>query len=309
MMSGGAALGWDTTDLATSNDMSPVSFDFDLDAFSPITPYFSSSKSPEQNKQNGNQKHPSIPIPESTKGTSPQLEKPLSPSQSQVLKSFPQVRDHTDQRNGYMCHCFEAASVLLERWEARKHDSLDGLLKFYKATVYQLGAFLSCQRCSTLSAFMMLPLLLCEKLISAFPLILEHCSHTDSSCCQDSCKRLAGSRQIMTPPSNHSSSPENELLELRSSTSDLAERKARMSFGEYDIESPQEWQSVSEVLIIFQFTQLSTLLERYKSIAASLGWHSQLALVVDLQKRLQGATQSRHSNLEKTMRVPGRSLS
>ena len=81
-----------------------------------------------------------------------------------------------------------------------------------------------------------------------------------------------------------------------------------MSFGEYDIEAHEEWQSVSEVLILYRFTQLGTLLERYKSIAANTGWHTQLVLVEELQKRLHGATQSQYLNLEKSIKGSGRSF-
>lgn len=86
--------------------------------------------------------------------------------------------------------------------------------------------------------------------------------------------------------------------------SPAAKPKLPMAFGEYDIESQQEWQSISEVLIIFQFAQLGTLLERYKSIAASLGWQTQLALVVDLQKRLHAVTRSRRSSLQRSIGAP-----
>ena len=298
MATGSTILERITTDLTASSDMSPMSFDFDMDPFSPITPYFTSGKSPEQSNQ----------IRHQEQSVSLQLEKPSSPFQRQCSNSVSQPHNHSSPNNDSMCHCFEAASALLERWEARKNDSLDGLLKFYKFTVYQLGSFLACQRCSTLSSFMMLPLVLCEKLISTSPLILEHCSHTDIGRCQDSCKRMTRPQPTMTPLSNHSSLSEVEMPDFRTDVIEGTGRKTRMSFGEYDIESQQEWQSVSEVLILFQFTQLGTLLERYKSIAASLGWHTQLALVVDLQKRLNGATQSRHSSLEKSIKASGRPL-
>ena len=308
MILGSTTLEWTTTGSTASDSMSPMSFDFDMGAFSPITPHFTSSKSPEQGHPVQNQQQPISPTLESTKGASPQLEKPPSSSQRQCSKSASQSHNHTSQTHGSTCHCFEAASTLLERWEVRKNDPLDGLLGFYKATIYQLGSFLICQRCSTLSAFMMLPLILCEKLISASPLIPNHCSHTDTSCCQDSCKRVTGPQQTMTPPNNLSSSPEIELPGLSTGISELAGGRTRMSFGEYDIESHEEWQSVSEVLILYRFTQLGTLLERYKSIAASLGWHTQLALVIDLQKRLHEATQSRYLSLEKSINGSVRSL-
>ena len=308
MILGSTALGWTTTGSTASDDISPMSFDFDLGAFSPITPYFTSSKSPEQNNPVQHQQQPISPTLESSRGASPQLEKPPSSSQRQCSNSASQSHNHTSQTHGSVCHCFEAASTLLERWEVRKTDPLDSLLGFYKATVYQLDSFLACQRCSTLSAFMMLPLVLCEKLISASPLILNRCSHTGTSRCQDSCKRMTGPQQTMTPPNNLGSSPETELSDLRTGVPELAGERTRMSFGEYDIEPREEWQSVSEVLILYRFTQLGTLLERYKSIAASLGWHTQLALIVDLQKRLHGATQSRYLSLEKSINGSGRSL-
>ena len=89
-----------------------------------------------------------------------------------------------------------------------------------------------------------------------------------------------------------------------SSNSAASGPKLPLAFGEYDIESQQEWQSISEVLIMFQFRQLGGLLERYKSIAASLGWQTQLGLVVDLQKRLQGVTRNRWNSLEKIINAP-----
>ena len=302
MIPGNIALGWTTTGSTASDDLSPMSFDFDLGAFSPMSPIFTSSKSPEKNNPVQHQQQPISPTLEATQGASPQLEEPPSPSQRQCLNSASQFHNHTSQTHGSICHCFEAASTLLERWEVHKHDPLDSLLGFYKTTVHQLGSFLSCQRCSTLSAFMMLPLVLCEKLISASPSILNHCSHTDISRCQDSCKRVTGPQQTMTPPNKI------EVPDLRTGISELAGGRTRISFGEYDIESHEEWQSVSEVLILYRFAQLGTLLERYKSIAASLGWHTQLALVVDLQKRLHGATQSRYLSLEKSINGSGRSL-
>ena len=309
MILGSIALGWTTTGSTASDDLSPMSFDFDLGAFSPMTPYFTSSKSPEKCNPVQHQQQPISPTLEATRGASPQLEDSPSSSQRQYANSASQFHNHTSQTHGSMCHCFEAASTLLESWEVHKHDPLDSLLGFYKATVYQLGSFLACQRCSTLSVFMMLPLVLCEKLISASPLILNHCSHTDTSRCQDSCKRMTGPHQTMTPPNklSLSSSPEIELPDLRTGIAELAGGRTRISFGEYDIESHEEWQSVSEVLILYRLTQLGTLLERYKSIAASLGWHTQLAMVVDLQKRLHGVTQSRYLSLEKSINGSGRS--
>ena len=308
MILGNTALDWTTTGSPALGDMSPMSFDLDLGAFSPSTPYLTSSKSPEQSDPLQHQQQPTSPTLESTKSNYPQLEKPPSSSQRQCSNPASQSHNHTSQAHGSTCHCFEAASTLLERWEMRKNDPLDSLLGFYKATVYQLGSFLACQRCSTLSVFMMLPLALCEKLISASPLILNHCSHTDTSRCQDSCKRVMGPQQTMTPPNNLGSSPEIELPDLRTGISELAGGRTRMSFGEYDIESHEEWQSVSEVLILYRFMQLGTLLERYKSIAASLGWRPQLAVVVDLQKRLHGATQSRYLSLEKSINNSGPSV-
>ena len=302
MILGSIAFGWTTTGSTASDNLSPMSFDFDLGAFSPMTSYFTSSKSPEKSNPVQHKQQPISPTLEATQGGSPQLEELPSSSQRQCSNSASQSHYHTSQTHGSMCHCFEAASTLLERWEVHKHDPLDSLLGFYKATVYQLGSFLACQRCSTLSAFMMLPLVLCEKLISASPLILNHCSHTDTSRCQDSCKRMTDPHQTMTPPNT-----EIELPDLRTGISELAGGRTRISFGEYDIESHEEWQSVSEVLILYRLTQLGTLLERYKSIAASLGWHTQLALVVDLQKRLHGVTQSRYLSLEKSINGSGRS--
>ena len=280
-----------------------MSFDFDLDAFPPTTPYFTSSKSPEPSNPPQHQQQSISPTLESTKSASSHLEKPPSSYPRPCSNPASQSHNHSSQPHGSMCHCFEAASTLLERWEMRKNDPIDSLLGFYKATVYQLGSFLACQRCSTLSAFMMLPLVLCEKIISsASPnLTLNHRGHADGSRRQDLCKRVTGPQQTMTPPNDLGSPPEIEASDLRTGISEPAGERARMSFGEYEIESREEWRSVSEVLILYRLAQLGTLLERYKSIAASMGWHTQLALVVDLQEKLHRATQSRFLNLERSI--------
>ena len=308
MILGSTTSEWTTFGLPAPDDVSPMNFDFDLDDFSPGTSCFTSSKTPEQTNSVQHQQQPTSPTLEFIEGASPQLEKSPSSSQHQCSNSASQPRYPTSQTQGSTCDCFEAASRLLEHWEAHKNHPLDSLLGFYKATVYQLGSFLACQKCSTQSVFMMLPLVLCEKLISASPLILDDCSHTDTSRCQDSGKRVTGPQQTMTPLTNPSSSPEMDLPDSGTGPSELAGGRPRMAFGEYEIEPHEEWQSVSEVLILYRFTQLGTLLERYKSMAASLGWHTQLALVEDLQKKLHGATQSRYMNLEKSINGRGRSF-
>ena len=283
-----------------------MSFDFDIEAFESTTLSLTGSKSPDWGNMGTNQRCSFTPNFDTTS-----LQPEKGPPSPQHSYANPAPQTHTNQ-NSSTCHCFETASSLLERWETRKYDSLDGLLKFQKATVYQLGSFLSCQRCSTLSAFMMLPLLMCEKLISSSPLVQELCSHTEPSRCQELCKAistLTGSQSAAATPASIRSTDSgprghNNNNNSMSSNSAASGPKLPLAFGEYDIESQQEWQSISEVLIMFQFRQLGGLLERYKSIAASLGWQTQLGLVVDLQKRLQGVTRNRWNSLEKIINAP-----
>ncbi len=82
-----------------------------------------------------------------------------------------------------------------------------------------------------------------------------------------------------------------------SQTQPSTPKSTRLSFGEYDVESYHEWQSITEVLILSQFKELGGLLARYKGIAVSLGWQTQLALIVELERRLGTVVRERRGRL------------
>ena len=183
------------------------------------------------------------------------------------------TRPKTQLSNGatpaLSCRCLESASANLEEWETIKHDSgrkwIDSLLALQKRTIGQCNYVLDCKRCSSSSSSMMLPLLMCEQVVSSFQLI------------SDGNVTLARRRQqhgqlSLGPPN----STEKRQLGI-----------SHGFVGEYEIESTHEWRHIVWVLIKHQLKNLYGLLSRLREQALTAGWSPQLTKAVCLEERLR----------------------
>ncbi|KAL5425803.1 hypothetical protein PMIN07_011419 [Paraphaeosphaeria minitans] len=152
---------------------------------------------------------------------------------------------------GQPCECLEASSRIMEVWEGRRHDganaSIDGLLVLQRQTIQQGHSVLACECCSIKSSSMMLPLMLCEKLV----LSLEQCSEP---------YLLTGA--------------------------------GKGKVGDFEVRTGQEWAQLMRALAALQSNAARELIQRFRMIAQSAGWQTQLAILVKIEERFHSAVRN-----------------
>ena len=170
--------------------------------------------------------------------------------------------------------CYGEASGLLEQLEARKHDTsnkwIDGLLAFQKTIVSKCDELFQCRHCSSLSSFVMLLLYISDQVIGIFEHIL------DTSAVED--LRRGHHNQLRQRPMT----PSSEISKRDS----VRAPRLRVSFGEYECESPREWQVIARVLIGMQVEVLRGSLKKYQDIASVHGWQTSTTKILGLEERL-----------------------
>lgn len=163
--------------------------------------------------------------------------------------------------SGKPCQCLEISSRLMELWEGRRHEganvSIDGLLVLQRQTIQQGHSVLACECCSIKSSSMMLPLMLCEKLV----LSLEQCKEPDL---------LTGAREG--------------------------------KIGVFDVRTGQEWAQIMRALTVLQSNAMRELIQRFKTIAQSAGWQTQLSILVKIEERYRSTR--RNQIVRRKDRVP-----
>ncbi|KAF2677438.1 hypothetical protein K458DRAFT_395935 [Lentithecium fluviatile CBS 122367] len=149
------------------------------------------------------------------------------------------------------CQCLEQSSKLVEAWEGRRHDwehtAIDSLLNLQRQTAQQCNLVLTCEYCSTRSSSLMLPLMLCEKLVCSF----EHYNES---------YLFAGA--------------------------------GKGKLGDFEIQTPQEWAHVMRMLATLQSKATRDLIRRYRVVALSAGWQTQLSILVNIEERFHSIVQS-----------------
>jgi hypothetical protein len=155
------------------------------------------------------------------------------------------------KQSGQPCQCLETSSRLMEVWEGRRHDgantSIDGLLVLQRQTIQQGHSVLACECCSIKSSSMMLPLMLCKKLV----LSLEQC---------------------------------NEPYLLTGA--------GKGKVGDFDIRTGQEWAQLMRALTALQSNAMRELIQRFRIIAQSAGWQTQLAILVKIEERFHSTVRN-----------------
>ena len=202
----------------------------------------------------------------------PQLDNPLS---------LPMSRSRLGRNSNQVarCRCLESGSVNLEEWETRRHENrpswIDSLLALQKKTINQCNVALDCKNCSAVSSSMMLPLLMCEEVVSSFQLISE-----------SGVSLIRRSQEGYLRLDENGSAGSKEL------------KVSHRFFGAYEIESPKEWQHIVWALVAYQLKQLYSLLGRINSRASSAGWSAHFTKAVFLQEKVREMmTHCQHESL------------
>lgn len=176
----------------------------------------------------------------------------------------------SNRSSGGACRCLVRASVILEQLEAREHDKgshlIDSFLSFQKQILAQCHTFLDCRRCRSSSASLMVPLLICDKLVDSFQMVSSGGISPGDIPSQS---LPQGGRKLGNVNLLPSSPPLKGYL------------------GAYEVEGSQEWEHILSSLIILQFRRVGLLVERFKALAVSAGWQMQLTMLRALEERLQ----------------------
>ncbi|KAL1607610.1 hypothetical protein SLS60_002544 [Paraconiothyrium brasiliense] len=151
---------------------------------------------------------------------------------------------------GQRCQCLETSSRLMEVWEGhqqnRSNNSIDSLLVLQRQTIQQGHSVLACEFCSIKSSSMMLPLMLCEKLVLSL------------QCNEPYFRTGAGKGKV----------------------------------GNFEVRTGQEWAELMRALSALQSNATSELIQRFRMIAQSAGWQTQLAILVKIEERFHSTVRN-----------------
>lgn len=161
--------------------------------------------------------------------------------------------------------------MLLERLEMEVKSmsvrNVDRLLGFQKSALIQCNAMLDCQRCNATSSFMMLLVIISQRMMISFEgllQILEECfprlSDNDEPCQQAECTK-----------------------------------KRLVFLGEFEIDKREEWACLIGGLIMLQLKSLATFLERLNGFASGRKWDTHRVMLNDIERQMNtSASKLRH---------------
>lgn len=172
------------------------------------------------------------------------------------------------------CICVDSAIRLLEALEIKTNQvdarTTDQVLSFGKCALVECHQLLECQSCIANSSFMMLLVVICQKLALAFEKLVN--------CISDEEQRLREKRKKAIPLDGESVA----------------------SFGAFRLDTQEEWWSVFGTLTILQLRGLAVLLARLKVSAARWSWETQSKMLASSESQIQHAT----CILQKAMQSP-----
>ena len=163
------------------------------------------------------------------------------------------------------CQCMQIALQTLETLETDNNkftsSTFDHILAVKKTAITRCTTILNCHTCGAASTFVMLLIVICEKILTSFEAW---------SSCHQGCKPV--------------SSPVSSLGEPK------ANSKADNFFlGVYKVDSKDEQCSLLRSLAIVQLRQLHRLLNKIKELALSRGWKAHQASSASFLLRLEEA--------------------
>lgn len=168
------------------------------------------------------------------------------------------------------CQCMQIALRILEELEIKNsRDDLyaaDHVLSFQKRAIEQCSTMLNCKSCSTMSGFMMLLVVICEKMVSSFERI--------TSCVE----------QLQQHPL-----PSGGLDGGGPRAGGIGDEQT-VSVGEYEVDSLQEQCCLVGVLVLLQLKKLGAVLTRLKNLAATYNWGTHLTMLLSIDQRFRNST-------------------
>ncbi|KAL8955858.1 MAG: hypothetical protein Q9193_006436 [Seirophora villosa] len=163
------------------------------------------------------------------------------------------------------CRCMSTALDILEVLEIKNSklslEAIDGILSFKKRALNQCNVMLECQGCNSHSQFMMLLVVICDKMVASF----ERLSLT--------CREV---HQQITEVGDTKKAEGFTIVDGKS-----------LFVGEYEVDLDEERCYLVRQLVMLQLRNLATFELRLKGIANGWSWDAHKTMLATIDKRLQ----------------------
>ncbi|KAL8699898.1 MAG: hypothetical protein Q9201_005741 [Fulgogasparrea decipioides] len=163
------------------------------------------------------------------------------------------------------CWCMSIALDILEVLEIKNSkmslEAIDGILSFKKRALNQCNVMLECQGCNSHSQFMMLLVVICDKMVASFERMSLSC------------------REVHQQITKMGDVKKAEGLSTGDGKSFFV--------GEYELDLDEERCYLVRQLIMLQLRNLATFELRLKGIANGWSWDAHKTMLTTIDKRLQ----------------------
>ena len=213
-----------------------------------------------------------------TSASTPTSATPTTPkSKSSVSSAFPgsivaqRNREATNMfrhtaSNTSSCRCMSTALEILEVLEIKNSkmslEAIDGILSFKKRALNQCNVMLECQGCNSHSQFMMLLVVICDKMVSSFERLSLSCREVHNHITEVGDIKRAGEGFTIVDGKS-------------------------LFVGEYEVDLDEERCYLVRQLVMLQLRNLATFELRLKGIANGWSWDAHKTMLATIDKRLQ----------------------
>ncbi|KAL8729760.1 MAG: hypothetical protein Q9181_004888 [Wetmoreana brouardii] len=163
------------------------------------------------------------------------------------------------------CRCMSTALDILEVLEIKNSkmslEAIDGILSFKKRALNQCNVMLECQGCNSHSQFMMLLVVICDKMVASFERLSLSCREVHQQITQVGDVKKAEGLSIVDGKS--------------------------LFVGEYEVDLDEERCYLVRQLVMLQLRNLATFELRLKGIANGWSWDAHKTMLATIDKRLQ----------------------
>ncbi|KAL8638652.1 MAG: hypothetical protein Q9228_004215 [Teloschistes exilis] len=163
------------------------------------------------------------------------------------------------------CRCMSTALDILEVLEIKNskmsYEAIDGILSFKKRALNQCNVMLECQGCNSHSQFMMLLVVICDKMVASFERL--------SLSCREVHQQIA------------------EVGDMKKAEGFTIVDGKSLFVGEYEVDLDEERCYLVRQLVMLQLRNLATFELRLKGIANGWSWDAHKTMLATIDKRLQ----------------------
>lgn len=174
------------------------------------------------------------------------------------------IRTHTSA-SASSCRCMSTALDILEVLEVKNSkmslEAIDGILSFKKRALAQCNVMLECQGCNSHSQFMMLLVVICDKMVASFERLSISCREVHNTITEVGDIKCAEGFTIVDGKS--------------------------LFVGEYEVDLDEERCYLVRQLVMLQLKNLATFELRLKGIANGWSWDAHKTMLATIDKRLQ----------------------